>query len=188
MPAVEEMVTTRPERWARICGSAARVTLTGPNRVVSIWARQSSGLISSKNPALKLPALFTSDVEATEPLHGCLDRGLGGCGVGDVESHGQEVLVLSEGLGDALGLAGGGDHGVAGGQGCLGDVDAQAAACAGDEPYLLLGHLDALPSADRVEHRRPVVLTLEITSANENVAVLLVRATDRDPHRVRRRS
>ena len=51
MPAVEEMVTTSPERWARICGSTARVTLTGPNRVVSIWARKSSGVISSKNPA-----------------------------------------------------------------------------------------------------------------------------------------
>ena len=35
-----------------------------------------------------------------------------------------------------------------------------------------------------VVHHRPVVLRLEITSANENVAVLLVRATDRDPHSV----
>ena len=51
MPAVEEIVTTRPERWARITGRTARVTLIGPNRVVSIWARNSSGLISSKNPA-----------------------------------------------------------------------------------------------------------------------------------------
>ena len=51
MPAVEEMVTTSPERWARIWGSAARVTLTGPNRVDSIWARKSSGAISSKKPA-----------------------------------------------------------------------------------------------------------------------------------------
>ena len=60
MPAVEEIVTTRPARCARSCGRAARVTLTGPNRVVSIWERKSSGLISSKNPAWKLPALFTS--------------------------------------------------------------------------------------------------------------------------------
>ena len=60
MPAVEEIVTTRPERWARMTGSAARVTLTGPNRVVSIWARNSSGVSSSKKPALKLPALLTS--------------------------------------------------------------------------------------------------------------------------------
>ena len=59
MPAVEEIVITSPERWARSCGRAARVTLTGPNRVVSIWERKSSGVISSKNPALKLPALLT---------------------------------------------------------------------------------------------------------------------------------
>jgi hypothetical protein len=60
MPAVEEIVTTRPERWRRITGRVARVTLTGPNRVVSIWARNSSGVSSSKNPALKFPALLTS--------------------------------------------------------------------------------------------------------------------------------
>jgi hypothetical protein len=44
-------VTTRPERWARMTGSTARVTFTGPNTVVSICARSSSGVISSKNPA-----------------------------------------------------------------------------------------------------------------------------------------
>ena len=53
-------MTTRPERWARITGSAAPVTLTGPKKVVSICARNSSGLSSSKKPALKLPALLTS--------------------------------------------------------------------------------------------------------------------------------
>jgi hypothetical protein len=36
------------------------VTLTGPNRVVSIWERNASGAISSKNPAWKLPALLTN--------------------------------------------------------------------------------------------------------------------------------
>ena len=51
MPAVEEIATTRPERWARMTGSTARVTLMGPNRVVSICARKSLGSISSKNPA-----------------------------------------------------------------------------------------------------------------------------------------
>ena len=51
MPAVEEIVTTRPERWARRTGRAARVTFMGPNMVVSICARKSSGVISSKNPA-----------------------------------------------------------------------------------------------------------------------------------------
>src|SRR5438445_530932 len=41
MPAVDEIVTTRPERWARMIGSTARVTFNGPNRVVSICARKS---------------------------------------------------------------------------------------------------------------------------------------------------
>ena len=170
MPAVEEMVTTRPERWARSCGSAARVTLTGPNRVVSICARKSSGVISSKNPALKLPALFTRTSRRPNRSHGGLHRGLGGCGVGDVESDGQEVVVLSERVGDALGLAGGGDHGVAGGEGCLGDVDAQAAACAGDEPYLLLGHLRCTSFCLIVWAPPSGGADLEVTSANEDVA------------------
>ena len=42
-PAVEEIVTISPDRWARMTGRAARVTLIGPNRVVSICARNSSG-------------------------------------------------------------------------------------------------------------------------------------------------
>ena len=50
-PAVEETVISRPERWARRTGRAARVTFMGPNMVVSICARKSAGVISSKNPA-----------------------------------------------------------------------------------------------------------------------------------------
>jgi hypothetical protein len=37
------MVTTSPERWARMTGSTARVTFSGPNRLVSTWARKPSG-------------------------------------------------------------------------------------------------------------------------------------------------
>ena len=38
---------TRPERRARMTGRTARVTFTGPNRVVSTCARKSCGLIYS---------------------------------------------------------------------------------------------------------------------------------------------
>ena len=48
--------------------------------------------------------------------------------------------MLAERVGDAVGVAGGGDHRVAGGQRRPGDVDAQAASCAGDEPDLLVSH------------------------------------------------
>jgi hypothetical protein len=51
MPAVEEMVSNRPERCWRIAGSTARVTFIGPNNGVSIWLRTCSGLSSSKKPA-----------------------------------------------------------------------------------------------------------------------------------------
>src|SRR3954464_10320261 len=41
-------------------GSTARVTVMGPKRLVSIWARTCSVVISSKKPATKLPALLSS--------------------------------------------------------------------------------------------------------------------------------
>src|SRR5215207_6324339 len=41
----------RVNRRSRMTGSTARVTFTGPNRLVSTCARKSSGVISSKNPA-----------------------------------------------------------------------------------------------------------------------------------------
>src|SRR3954467_2274560 len=50
---------TRPERCLRISGSTARVTVIGPNRLVSICARTCSVVSSSKKPAKKLPALLT---------------------------------------------------------------------------------------------------------------------------------
>ena len=72
------------------------------------------------------------------------DGGLGVGGVGDVELDDQEVVVLADRRADLLGVAAGGDDRVTGGQGGLGDVDAHAAAGAGDEPNLLVSHAGAL--------------------------------------------
>ena len=47
---------------------------------------------------------------------------------------GEQVVVLTERRGDLGGVAGGGDDAVAGVQGRLGQVDAQTASGAGDEP------------------------------------------------------
>jgi hypothetical protein len=58
------------------------------------------------------------------------------------------------GRGDGVGVAGGSDHGVTGGQGGLGDVDAHPAAGARDEPNLLVSHASALPSVALPVHRR----------------------------------
>ena len=60
IPAVEESVIRRPERWRRRTGSAARATFIGPNSSVSTWSRTCSVLSSSKKPAWKFPALLTS--------------------------------------------------------------------------------------------------------------------------------
>ncbi len=143
-PAVEEIVTTRPERWARITGRAARVTLIGPNRVVSICARNSSGRDLLEEPGVEVAGVVDQHVEAAEPVDRRLDGRLGIGGVGDVELHGQQVIVRSDRRPDPLGVASGGDHSVAGGQRGLGDVDTHATASAGNEPNLLVGHASAL--------------------------------------------
>jgi hypothetical protein len=51
-PPIEENCRKCPERRARKTVSAARVTLTTPNRFVSICARNSSGGVSSTDPEL----------------------------------------------------------------------------------------------------------------------------------------
>jgi hypothetical protein len=57
---VEEIEITSPERCLRITGSTARVTVIGPNMLVSIWRRTCCGESSSKKPPKKLPALLAS--------------------------------------------------------------------------------------------------------------------------------
>jgi hypothetical protein len=59
---------------------------------------------------------------------------------GDVEFDCQQVVVVAHRSRDLRSIAAGGDNGVAGGQGGLGDVDAQASTSAGDEPNLLFSH------------------------------------------------
>lgn len=90
---------------------------------------------------MEAPGVVDQHVEASEPL----DRGLhgGGCGlgVGHVEGNCEQVIVPTQRLADAVGVAGGGHHGVSGSQCRPGDVDAQTSARAGHEPHVLFGHL-----------------------------------------------
>ena len=83
------------------------------------------------------------------------DGRLGVGGVGDIELDGQEVILLAEAAVTSR-AAGGGDDGVAGREGGLGDVDAHATAGAGDEPNLLVSHLAFTSSGRSVSSRRVV--------------------------------
>ena len=89
---------------------------------------------------VEVAGVIDQDVDPTELADGRLDCGLGVLGVGHVELDAQQVVVVSDRRRDLPGVAAGGDDGVAGGQCGLGDVDAQATACAGDEPNLLVNH------------------------------------------------
>ena len=113
---------------------------------------------------VEVAGVVDQHVDATEPLDRRIDGRLGRGGVGDVERHRQQVVVLAERGGDGVGVAGGGNHRVAGGERSLGDVDAHAAGGASDEPDLLVSHVhhrtagddcgegDAVPGNDRTPH------------------------------------
>ncbi len=120
------------------------MTLTGPKRVVSIWDLKSAGVISSKNPALKLPALLTST--SMRPNRSTADwtAFLGFGFVGHVEPHRQEVVVLAQGGSDGVGVAGGGDDRVPGCKRGPCDVGAQAARSTRNKIDLRLTHAIAL--------------------------------------------
>ena len=106
--------------------------------VVSICARKVLRGDFFEESGVEVAGVVHEDVDPAEPLdggpHGRFRRG----GVGDVELHGQQVLACADGLGNLFRVAAGGDHGVAGGEGCLRDVGSHAAAGAGDEPDLLV--------------------------------------------------
>jgi hypothetical protein len=85
-------------------------------------------------------------VDAAEALDGRLDRRLGVLWAGDVELDHQQVVRLAERSPDGVGVPAGGDDGLAGGGGSLGNIEAHAAAGAGNEPHLLLTHVLPVPS------------------------------------------
>ena len=78
-------------------------------------------------------------VDAVEALECRLDGGLCVLAAGDVELGDEQVVRVAERLGDGDGVAAGGHDVVAGGQGRAGELDAHAAAGAGNEPGLCHG-------------------------------------------------
>jgi hypothetical protein len=59
MPAVEEMVTRRPDRCFRMIGNTARATFIGPNSSVSICFRTRKQVVVFTDSSLDLDGLST---------------------------------------------------------------------------------------------------------------------------------
>ena len=74
---------------------------------------------------------------STRGLHRRLRR----CEARDVELDDEQVVGLADSVRHCVGVATGRDDCVAGGERCLGDVDAHTSAGAGDEPDLLVSHV-----------------------------------------------
>jgi hypothetical protein len=72
----------RPLRWARIDGSAARMTRAEPKKLTSKWLCASSSAVASNGPARPTPAELTTTPLA--PPH-FFDRAANGVGISHVE-------------------------------------------------------------------------------------------------------
>ncbi len=120
------------------------MTLTGPKSVVSIWARKSSRVISSKKSALKLAGVVDQYVEAAEALDRAATAEYAAAGSVTSRSTARRSSCSPRASVTLGGGAGRPDDRVAGGERRAGDVDAHAAPCAGDEPNLVVSHVDVL--------------------------------------------
>src|SRR4029453_2976174 len=116
IPAVEEIVSSRPDRCLRITGRTARVTFIGPNRSVD------------------------QDIKSAELCDGGFDCCLRIRWTGDVEFGCQQVVMDAHRGRDLRSIAPGGDNGVASSPDGLGDVHPQASTGTGDKPHLLSSH------------------------------------------------
>ena len=85
MPAVEEIVTTRPERWARITGRTARVRLIGSEQGRLDLRPEVLGADLLEEPSVEVARVVDQDVDAAEPVHRRTRRSLDVVEIGDVE-------------------------------------------------------------------------------------------------------
>jgi len=95
-------------------GSTARVTFNGPNRVVSICARKSSGLYLLEEPGVEVAGIVDEHVDTAEALDGGLDGGLGVRATGDVELDDEQIVRFADGRGHGVRVAARCDNGIAG--------------------------------------------------------------------------
>ena len=111
--------------------------------------------------AVEVRGVVDQHIDASEPLDRRLNGGLGLGRDGDVQPHDQQVVGvarLADGRPNRVGGAAGGDDLVSGGERGLGEVDAHAAAGAGDEPHLRVSHCSPRVSRPVRPLRRAVEL------------------------------
>ena len=109
MPPIDDTWMMWPLRCARRYGSAAWVTHSAPNTLVSIWARASCLGELLDEAEVAVAGVVDDDVEPAEVVVRLLDGGEVGVAVGDVElDRQQRVAVLLGEVVERRGVAGGG--------------------------------------------------------------------------------
>ena len=112
---------------------------------------------------VEVARVVNQHVDPAEPVDRSRHSRLGVGGIGDIQLDRQQVVLLSDRSTDLPGVPSGGDDLVTSGQRSLGDVDAQTAAGAGDQPNFLSLMLTARPLLKSVDlpgrsHRRTASL------------------------------
>ena len=134
MPAVDEIVRSRPARCLRITGSTALLTFIGPKSSVDLVS-DLFGTEFLEEAGIEVAGIVHQDVDPAEFGDGGCDRSMGVLEAGDIELDCQQVVVVANRSRDLDGLATGGDDRVTSGQRCLSNVEAQTTARTDHAPH-----------------------------------------------------
>ena len=115
-------------------GKTARVTLSGPKKLVSIWGPELCGADLLEVSGVVVAGVVDEHIDASEPFDGRLCSRVRCVGVGDVQGDCEQLVVLTDGVAPPALVASGGHDRVSGCECRLGDVHAHPPTGAGDEP------------------------------------------------------
>jgi hypothetical protein len=137
MPAVEETVSSKPERCLRITGRvASHIHRAEQQRLDLIAYIFRAQLLEEAGE--EVSRVVEQDVDSAELRDGGVDCRVRVLWAGDVESDCQQVVVVAQRRHDLRRIAAGGNNGVTGSQGGLGSVDAQTSTSSGNKTKLPL--------------------------------------------------
>jgi hypothetical protein len=91
--------------------------------------------------SVEVTRVVDQDIDATEPLNGCIDRGVRIFGASHVELVNQQVVVIADCCRNLATITPRCDDSMTCGERSLDDIDTEPTAGAGDEPNLLCVHV-----------------------------------------------
>ena len=127
---------TWPPRCARMTGRTGAGDVERAEEVRLHLRPELVGADVLEVPGVEVAGVVDEHVDAAEPVDGRLGGGVAAAGSVMSRATASRFSCSPIAVSHPVRVAAGGDHGVAGGECGLGDVDAETAAGAGDEPDL----------------------------------------------------